>query len=242
MILETMTPKEMMAEMHKDDKELHELNIRFLSKGGIKHLRRQGAKFPAYVMIEQHTKRGNRYLCDFLFRKRGDVFNFNGLESRMCLMQTKEGLAGTALVYSGKFNREALYIYRPHVFKRYKERMHLELDGIELIRYFDKRNCDTIFHDGYRHKEGDIENDIMLTVQDGALFGTLSEVDDTICYTLNTFIANDTMQEGYKSKFNSMHNQAVDEIRENLAFFGGGDTAYQFDFKKRKEDNGKESN
>ena len=235
MILETMAPQEMIDELHKDYDELYEKNIRFLDNGGIRNLRRQGAKFPAYVMKEQRTRRGNHYLCDFLFRKRGDVFSNKVIESRLCLMQTKEGLAGVSLVLSGKFKKEVLYIYRPHVFKRYKERMHLDLDGIELIRQFDLRNCDTIIHDGYKHKEGDIENDVMMTITDGALFGTISEVDGAICYTINTFIANDTMQEGYKSRFNRQHNAMVDQIKEELDFFSHGNPDYLFDFKKRKE-------
>lgn len=235
MLVETMTSKEIMEEIRKDFKQLNELTRRFIENGGVRHLRRQGSKFPAYVIKVQRTSRGNRYICDFLFKRRDDVFKNNGMETRMALMETKEGLAGITVVYNGKYEQEILHLYRPHVFKRYKERMGLDLEGVELIKYFDKRNSDTILHDNYRHKEGDIENDIMLTCQDGALFGTKSEADGCICYTINTFIANDTMQDGYKAQFNNMHNQAIEQIKEEDELFGR-DAMYQFNYTQRKED------
>ena len=234
MILPNMTPQEMKDELHKDFKQLYEINMRFLSTGGLKHLRRQGAKFPAYVMKEQRTARGNRYLCNFLLRRRQDVFTLNALESRVALMETKDGLSGVSMVYSGKFQQEVIYVYRPHVYKRYRERMGLTMEGVELIRYFEKRNCDTILHESYVHKEGDIENDVMFTILDGALFGTHQEVDGCHCFIIKTFIANDTMQEGYKSQFNSQYNKTVDEIKETLERYGC-ENDYQFDYKKRKE-------
>lgn len=235
MLIEQMTPQEMIDELHKDYDELRAINMRFLTTGGIKHLRRQGTKFPAFVTKEQRTKRGNRYMCIFQFRKRGDVFNLDGLETRIALLQTKEGLAGVSLAYSGKYQQEVVYLYRPHMFKRYKERMGLNLEGIDLIRYFEKRNIDSIIHDDYQHKEGDIENDFMMTVYDGALFGTKREVDGRICEVINTFIANDTMQEGYKSQFNSKHDQAVDNIENELEFFGCKDDYIYAHPKKRNQ-------
>lgn len=233
MILPNMTPQEMMKELHKDDDALRSVNMRFLTSGGIKHLRRQGANFPAYITREQRTSRGNRYLCQFLFRKRGDIFTLNGLETRLAIMETKDGLSGVSLVFSGKFNKEVVYVYRPHVYKRYKERMGLDLEGIELIRYFDKRNCDTIYNYDYIHKEGDEENDFMLTIRDGALFGTIQEVDGEYCYIIKTFIANDTMQEGYKAQFNNRYNEEVRNLEKEYGQYGDG-CAYQFDYKYRK--------
>lgn len=230
MLVETMTAKEMMDELHKDYDYLYDKNIRFIDSGGIRHLKRPYAKFPAYVMREVKTPRGNRYICNLLFKKRGDVFKLNAFECRNAILQTQEGLATVALVYSVKHQKEVLHIYRPHVYKRYKERMGIDVDGIELIKHFEKRNIDTFVHDDYKHKEGDVEHDVMMTVYDGALFGTMSEVDGCLCYTIKTFIANDTMQEGYKSKFNKRHNDAIDEIE-----FFGVDKIYASDFKKRKE-------
>lgn len=233
MILPNMTPQEMMNELHKDYDQLRAVNMRFLTNGGIKHLRRQGAKFPAYVMKEQRTSRGNRYLCQFLFKKRGDVFTLNGLGSQLAIMETKDGLSGVSLVFSGKFNKEVVYLYRPHVYKRYKERMGLDLEGIDIIRYFDKRNCDTIFNEDYVHKEGDEKNDFMMTIRDGALFGTIQDVDGCICYVIKTFIANDTMQEGYKAQFNNRYNEEVERLEKEYGRFGD-ESGYQFDYKYRK--------
>lgn len=230
MLVETMTAKEMMDELHKDYDFLYDNNIHFIDSGGVRHLKRPYAKFPAYIRREVKTPRGNRYICNLLFKKRGDVFKLNALECRTAILQTHEGIATVALVYSVKYQKEILYVYKPHVYTRYKERMGIDVDGIELIKYYEKRNIDTIVHDDYKHKEGDIEHDIMLTVYDGALFGTSSEVDGCVCYTIKTFIANDTMQEGYKSKFNKRHNDVIDEIE-----FFGADKIYASDFKKRGE-------
>ena len=226
----------MMEELHKDREQLEERYFRFLDNGGIRHLKRPNAKFPAYVTTEIKTKRGNRYICYFLFRKRGEVFNQKALFSYDALMETKEGLACVQIAYSMKHQREILYIYRPHVFKRYKERIGLELEGIELIKYFHNRCCNTILHDNYKHKEGDMENDLMLTVTDGALFGTKSDIDGCVCYTINTFIANDTMQDGYKSKFNSRHNEAIEESKDDyLYMLNCKNTKYRFDYIMKRE-------
>ena len=229
MLVETMSPKEMMDELHKDYDFLYNNNIRFMENGGIKRLKKQYAKFPAYIMRDVKTTRGNRYLCNILFRKRGDVFKMKAIECRDAILQTKEGIATVAIVYSGKYRKEVLHIYRPHVFKRYKERMGLDMDGIELVKHFCLHNSDTIVHDDYKHKEGDMEHDFMLTIYDGALFGTEKEVDGCVCYTVNTFIANETMQDGYKSRFNKRHNEAIDDIE-----FFGLDNTFDTDFKKRK--------
>lgn len=233
MLLPNMTPQEMKDELHKDFNQLYNINMQFLHTGGIKHLRRQGAKFPAYVMKEQRTQRGNRYLCLFYFRKRGDVFTLNATESRLALMETREGLSGVSMVWSGKYQQEVIYVYRPHVYRRYRERMGLDLEGIDLIRYFEKRNCDTIWHNDYVHKEGDEQNDVMFTTLDGALFGTHQEIDGCHCFIIKTFIANDTMQEGYKAQFNDQHNQSIDEIQTWLERFGIEDE-YQYEYRKRK--------
>lgn len=231
MLVETMTTKEMMDELHKDIDFLNHNELRFIDTGGIRHLKRPYAKFPAYIMREVKTPRGNKYLCNLLFKKRGDVFKLSAQTCRTAILQTKEGLATLALVHSGKYDKEILHYYRPHMFKRYRERMGLDVDGVELIREFDKRNSDTIVHEDYKHKEGDIEHDVMMTIYDGALFGTEKNENGYICYVINTFIANDTMQEGYKSKFNKRHNDAIDEI----VFFKDLGSGYTSDFKKRKE-------
>lgn len=230
MLVETMTIKEIFDELRKDYKELYEKTWLFLESGGVKHLRRPYAKFPAYIRRELKSSRNNRHLSTILFRKRGDVFKMKAQELITTLLQTKEGLAAVSIVHSGTFGKEVLYFYRPHMFKRYKERMGLDLNGIELIKYFNDRNADGFMHDDYKHKEGDIDNDVMITVYDGALFGTLKEEDGCICCTINTFIANDTMQDGYKSKFNKRHDHMVDEVE----FFGSISQGYGSDYKKRK--------
>lgn len=231
MLVETMTTKEMMEEMRKDFSYIQERTWQFIDSGGIRHLRRPNAKFPAYIIIDFKTPRGNTYITTLLFNKRGDVFKTKASQCVSAIMQTKEGLASLAIVYSGKYNKEILHYFRPHMFKRYRERMNLDMDGLELIRYFDRRNGDTIVHSDYKHKEGDMEHDIMLTAYDGALFGTMKEEDGRICYVINTFIANDTMQEGYKSRFNKRHNDAIDEIE----FFKDISANYTSEYKKRKE-------
>ena len=233
MLLLNMTPKEMIEEIRKDNEQVYNLNMRFLINGGAKHLRRQGAKFPAYVMRELQSARGNRYLSTFLFRNRGEVFKCAAQESRLALVTGKEGIYGVSLAYSGKFQQEVVYLYYPHVYKRYRERMGLDINGVELIRYFEKRNCDTIFNDGYSRKDSD-GKDIMLSVLDGALFGSWEEQDGQVRFVIKTFIANDTMQEGYKSQFNDKYNDAVDELAFWLPLMDG-EKGWNFDFHKRRQ-------
>ena len=230
MLVETMTTKEMIDELRKDFSQIQEKTWKFIDGGGIRHLRRPNAKFPAYITRDIQTSRGNKYISIILFRKRGDVFKLNASELVSAILQTKEGLATVSLSYSGKYRKEILHYYRPHMFKRYKERMGLDLDGIDLIKYFDNRNADLIVQDDYKHKEGDMEHDIMLTCYDGALFGTIKEDGGDICYMLNTFIANETMQDGYKSKFNRRHNEAIDKAE----FFSKLGSGYSSDYHKRK--------
>lgn len=230
MILETMTRKEMLKEICRDNDELWNSIYAFIGNGGINHLRKN-AKFPANVIREYTSKRGTKYLQVLRFLTKRDVFEMTPYEYHCALLETKEGRSMMLRVFDSKSKSVTLVYLRPHVFKRYKERMGFKQEGIDIIKAYYKRNPDMVLHTDYKHKEGDIENDFMLSISDGALFGTKNK--DDIGYTVNTFIANDTMQEGYKSKFNKQHN---DRLESDAKAWRGYLPDEMLMYNKRKED------
>lgn len=211
MLVTTMNKQEMLNEIMSDYKEILLERVRYSRAGNTKHLR-TAKEFPVKLSHLYTSSTGNRYIITDTFLSKKDVFEHNPLSQYRAILHTDEGIELLATILSTRVNDITLFRFRPHVFKRYKERMGYKQDGIDLLKVFCNRNSDMIEQSGYIHKEGDIENDIMLTVHDGALFGTLDAENDG-CVIVNTFIANDTMKNGYKSQFNNNHNASLNEAK-----------------------------
>jgi hypothetical protein len=204
-----MTPAEAYAELGRDWDELIKEHYRFIANGGWKNARRPNAHYPMSIMHEYMTKTNNRYLlANNIISRQEAVMGTTSLFVR-ALVNTEEGLCA----YSQQFDKNGkhvLFVFRPHLFKRYRERMALK-DNQDPIRTFFKRNSFYLLEEDYRRSKGNT-NDLMFTVQDGAVFGRADYSEEVGFVEMKTFVANDTMQDGYKSRFNEGYNDSMRDI------------------------------
>lgn len=208
MYVETMTSDELFAEYEKD---CDDIAIRAESKiynsKEYKRLRRSSSsvKFPVALSFEITTQRNNKYVISSVFPDRKTVFaeRYNTCFSAMSIINTKYGIMGMTFNTSsimGIENRKWVLVIKPHAFVRYKERMkYTDCEGIEIVKRFIERNYSFITDYSYRGKSN---NEVFMACKDGGLLGEIIEGKNTYYYNMKTFIANDTMQDGYKSLFN----------------------------------------
>lgn len=212
-----MSPQETLIELVKDRRELLQHNRRYLAQGHCKQFR-NATKFPVYQMHEVTTSTNNHYLLLNTFEDRAHVYQQNPMFEARAVVETGKGKAAVAIVSAPKAEHGlCVFYFMPHLFSRYRERMGLNIEGIELMRYMFKRNDDFLHHPKYRRKTMDDDSDVMLSCYDGAVFG-YRHPQDRNSVVLMTFVANDTMQEGYKSRFNKEYNDEVAERRREISF------------------------
>lgn len=206
-----MTIKEIKAAIVADFDEIEREVRKALASGKFRDLRTTST-FPTSRMLEVHTSTHNFYLVDLDFYSRGHVFTMNPSISFRAIVETPQGRMMYGLhnfIYpDGVFM--SLNTFTPHVFRRYRERMGYKQDGLDLMRTFFRRNGDLIINDDYRRKTMDDDTYVMCTCLDGAVFG-YKHPEDRRCFVFSTFIANDTMEEGYKARFNSKYDQMVED-------------------------------
>ena len=214
MITETMTATEKFADMRKDWNDILNENVRFRTNGGWKHARSAKAKYPMQIIHEWTSpKTHNRYLLQDVLNSRREALNGCGSLMVRAILTTADGMALCMQNMSDKSKKYSLLTFRPHLFKRYKERMGLTFDGIDIIRYFLKRNTFFVFNEEYRRSKGNT-TDVMITCYDGAVFGGFDESGEVEDIDLRTFISSETMQEGYKAKFNGEYEECVTAAEE----------------------------
>ena len=215
MITETMTLSEKIREMLRDLEELKRESMKYIAKGGFKELRRQDAQFPAFRVLELTSSRMTNYLVMLTFKSRKDIFDPNPLLSFRAIIETKAGKMLMGLSLGGNENFVSAFFYTPHLLRRYRERMGYKQEGMDLMKIFCKRNTNFVLNNEYRRKSMKDHKHVMLTCLDGAVFGYRMP-EDPYSYVLSTFIANDTMQEGYKKRFNDKFDEAMKEGMEEL--------------------------
>lgn len=215
MYTETMTFAERYAEYQKDIPELRADSRRFRATGGYKQVRAAGVQFPFQIIHECRTKSGNRYLVLSIFASRADAFG-EPLEYAKAIIQTDEGMA-MYTISMGNDREKGGFLFMPHVFKRYRQRMGFSYNSIDTIKTFIKRNMEFVYNEGYRRKsKKDDPKEIMLSCHDGAVFGRIDDQDDN-CAILRTFISTETMQEGYKAQFDKEFDNCLDDNMKKLA-------------------------
>lgn len=214
MLTETMTATEKFADMRKDWHDILNEDVRFRNNGGWKHARSAQAKYPIQIIHEWTSpKTHNRYLLQNVINSRREALNGSGSLMPRVMLTTAEGMAICMANMSDKSGKYSVLTFRPHLFKRYKERMGLTYNGIDLIRYFLKRNTFFVFNEEYRRSK-DNTTDVMITCLDGAVFGRFDESGEVEEIDLRTFISSETMQEGYKAKFNGEYEDCIKEAEE----------------------------
>lgn len=217
MITTTMTPKEVLEQMLLDRPEIQRESVRYMAQGKCKEAR-VAKVFPLRYVHEYTATSGNHYMVMLTFNSRKDAFDLNaGLEAA-AVIDTEHGKMMCGTILNMEDRHVHTFYFMPHLFKRYKERMGYKQIGIDLMRVFFKRNADTVHMADYRRKSKDDDSDVMLACVDGAVFG-YRHPQDRQSFVLMTFIANDTMQDGYKAKFNDLYNNGVIDGFEEVCQF-----------------------
>ena len=83
---------------------------------------------------------------------------------------------------------DRLYVYNPHLFSRYAQRMNIDKTGLDLIVHFFKNNLYYFF---YEEKSKDGIYDFRISTKEGVLFG----VCDYPMVQLRTFVSNEMLFE-----------------------------------------------
>lgn len=210
-----MTLGEMLAEYNKDLPEIRAEGRRFLISQGFKQARAKGVRFPYQIVHNFRTTRGNRYLIQTIFMSRRDAFRDDNCEFAKALIQTSEGLA-MYTASMGADGKVGSFYFQPHLFRRYRERMALNYGELDVIRTFIKRNMEFVYQEGYRRKgHEDDDKEIMMSCQDGAIFGRIDDEDENSA-VFRTFISSETMQKGYKASFDREFDKKSDESLKEL--------------------------
>lgn len=139
MIVPTMTDAEIMQEVKKDFPELGKF-----TEYKDKEYRRsvlKARKFPFTMLFKKTTKSKNNWLVIYEARDKKDRH-----DSRIhfvCVSNSKNGL--WCIMPSFMHDQLHLIFFQPHFFSRYKERMKLEITGLELIYQYFSNNYDYVY-------------------------------------------------------------------------------------------------
>ena len=202
-----MTPHEVLAQMDGDHDEVIRANYRYVMTGGCDQARKC-LRFPVYMMHEMKTSTGNRYIVMNVFDSKRDAMIHSYHSIYHAVVDTESGrVVISKKVATDGLGEDCVFYFMPHLFKRYKERIGFEFDGMQLIRTFLKRNEEFIYHENYRRSKDNMD-DVMYSCVDGAIFGTRHpQHKESIIF--KTFISTETMQEGYKSEFSETFNESL---------------------------------
>lgn len=207
-----MTYDEILQEYNKDESELRSL-ARTMFEGKLcKNARKGKAQYPCHIYAKRTTERHNTYMIHYEFRSKDD---FLGGPTFFALIDSSGGLYAMqiSMVYGIK---QRVTIFSPHLFKRYKERMNLNMEGIDVIKEFFKRNATQHRNSDFRRKDGD-DCDVMDLCYDGAVFGQGTPEGHTF---YKTFINQDQMSD-YRKSLNEDYNDRIEEARIFASLCGG---------------------
>lgn len=212
MLLSNMKYEQILLECTKDESDLRILSNTVFEGALCKNARKGKVKYPCHIFAKRTTDRHNTYIIHYEFRSKED---FLGGPTYFALVNSEHGFFAVqiSMVYGMK---KAVKIYLPHLFKRYKERMHLDIEGIEVIKEFFKSNATHHRNSDFKRKDGD-DCDVMDLCYDGAIFGQSTPEGHT---TYNTFIHQDYMSD-YRKMLNEEYNDRVEEARMFSSLYGG---------------------
>lgn len=134
MIVETMTTKEALAELHTDVENVY----RFM-RHQMHTFRRMAIKaraLPIRTVMEYKSPKNNLWLlCIEIASKKYVLFTFT------CVMNVERGRYCYNIAFRENGERQ-IHGYPPHFFHRYGQRMKLQDTGLDLIkRYFKLNGC-----------------------------------------------------------------------------------------------------
>ena len=203
---------EILLEYDKDESNLRSLSQTMFEGRLCKDARKGKVKYPCHIFAKRTTDRHNTYIIHYEFRSKED---FLGGPTFFALINSSHGLFAVqiSMVLGIK---KVVNKFSPHLFKRYKERMYLNMEGIDVIKEFFKRNATTHRNSDFKRRDGD-DCDVMDMCYDGAIFGQSSPEGHT---TYNTFISQDKMS-NYRKVLNEEYNDRIEEARLFASLYGG---------------------
>jgi hypothetical protein len=207
-----MTYDEILREYSKDESELRSLS-RTMREGKLcKDARKGKVKYPCHIFAKRTTERHNTYIIQYEFRSKDD---FLGGPTCFAIVDSSRGIfvIRITMAYGVK---KVVNLLSPHLFTRYKERMNLDLTGIDVIKEFFKRNATTHRNSNFKRRDGD-DNDVMDLCYDGAIYGQGTPEGHT---RYNTFIDKDHMSD-YRKALNEEYNDRIEDARLFSSLCGG---------------------
>lgn len=192
MLVETMTPDQIYEEIMLDVP-----NILLLLKYKQPKFRKmvlQSKLFPIHAHSLVTTVRKNNWLFLFSANSKKDVTK-DIYSNCLCIRESQSGKY--ALMRQVTNELPSLFIYSPHFFHRYAERMGLDLSGIPLIKKFFEEN--TTSYIKKRIING--KEELTATFDDGV--GFCKEITDCkhLCFVMKTFINYDMKKKDQEPGF-----------------------------------------
>lgn len=209
----TMTYEEILREFDKDEYNLRSLSQTMFEGRLCKDARKGKVKYPRHIFAKRTTERHNTYMIHYEFRSKDNCL---GGPTFLALINSSNGgifVVQISLAYGIK---KVVNIFSPHLFKQYKDRMCLNIDGIDVIKEFFTRNVTTHRNSDFKRKDGD-DCDVMDLCIDGAIFGQSTPGGHTF---YRTFIGPDQMSD-YRKALNEEYNDRVAEARLFSSLQGG---------------------
>lgn len=207
-----MTYDEILCEYSKDVIDLRSLSDTMFEGKLCKNARKGKVKYPCHIFAKRTTERHNTYMIHYEFRSKE---NFLGGPTLFALINSSKGMFAMqiSMAYGIK---KVVSIFSPHLFQRYKERMNLNMEGIDVIKEFFTRNVTNHRNSDFKRKEGD-DCDVMDLCYDGAIFGQSTPEGHT---TYKTFINKEQMSD-YRKALNEEYNDRIAEARLFSSLYGG---------------------
>lgn len=224
----TMKYDEILREYDKDELNLRALSRTMFEGKLCKDARKGKVKYPYHIFAKRTTERHNTYILHYEFRSKE---NFLGGPTLFALINSSDGGIFVLQISMAYGIKKVVNIYFPHLFKRYKERMNLDIEGVDVIKEFFKRNATSHRNSDFKRKDGD-KCDVMDLCYDGAIYGQ-STPEGHVTY--HTFIDKDHMS-NYRKALNEDYNDLIEEARQFSLFYGGLPAMLSLPILKERED------
>lgn len=178
MIVHTMSEKEIFNELNTDMLSL----LKFSDKMDSKYRRSvlKASRFPVYRQTFYTSPKNNKWILFFEARNKKEV----GDESRLTFVTYVDSPHGFMVVMSSSLNgKRHLIFYPPHFFTRYRERLNIDLIGLDLIRNFFKYNSSYTFE----FKDNEFNTEVFGSTKEGVALGVVSEENNVLFKTFITY-------------------------------------------------------
>lgn len=211
MYTSTMNSDELYEEYLRDSEEIGRRYRGYLSSSKFKVLRRDGQRFPIRKTIEIKLSSGNLYLLAMTIPDRKSLFRSDFPVNVSALLNEYNG--HSIITFATRVGTKKPQIMKmvPHLLSRYKERLHLDIEGIELMKHFIE-SC-PIFNITIEDYE---TGECLVSTINGAISGRCKREKKTYSFTLLTFVSDETIERGKRKECIDQYNEILDD---NIDYF-----------------------